>query len=327
MVKDHIHIVLRLLATQFENERQDKDFDSNIRILLHFQAIKNISQNRTFNLRTHLQRLMMRTQKPAAGILPVTEIDMMKLEDKLLKYAELTKQPVILTLPVRSKGTCWNSILTQDQKNQQIFIRKCGECQAQHEHPKCEKCKNPRRKPGQCSSCHFTTPKEESYQGYCGNCFQIHEFPNCVQCHHFRMKPGRCTKCGAVGPDDREPVPTCLYQYDDFIQPILTARKVKIAEQSKKFTTYKKCPLCPGYFHSAKACIFRRHVKHVNELQKNIEQLAEQFGHLDISGQMVLQTNTEDEEQLFSSDDSSEEGDYDIEKMNKEDHLQCLNRY
>ena len=53
-------------------------------------------------------------------------------------------------------------------------------------------------------------------------------------------------------------------------------------------------------------------MKHVNELQQNLEQLAEQFEHLDISGQMILPANTEDREQ-FSSDDSSEEGDYDTE--------------
>ena len=125
------------------------------------------------------------------------------------------------------------------------------------------------------------------------------------------MKPGRCTNCGAVGPDDWEPIPTCLYQYDEIMQPILTARKNKIAEQSKNFTTYRNCPLCPGYFHSAKACIFRKHVKHVYEMQRNIEQLAEQFDHLDISGQMILPAHTEDREQ-FTSDDSLDE-DYDTE--------------
>ena len=254
----------------------------------------------------------MKTLNPAAATLPVTEVDMMKLEDKLLEYAETTKQPVTLTLPVNSKETCWNSLLTPDQKKKEVFIGQCGECQALHEHPKCEKCKEPRRQSGQCSSCSYITPEEKLYKGYCGNCFQIHEFPNCIQCQHYRIKPGRCTNCGAVGPDEWEPFPTCMYQYDDYMQPILIARKEKIAEQSKKFTTYRNCPLCPGYFHSAKACIFRKHVKHVNELQQNLEQLAEQFEHLDISGQMILPANTEDREQ-FSSDDSSEEGDYDTE--------------
>ena len=59
-------------------------------------------------------------------------------------------------------------------------------------------------------------------------------------------------------------------------------------------------------------------MKHVNELQQNLEQLAEQFEHLDISGQMILPANTEDREQ-FSLDDSSEEGDYDTE--DEEDRL------
>ena len=95
------------------------------------------------------------------------------------------------------------------------------------------------------------------------------------------------------------------------MEPILEARKIKIEEQSKRFTTYKNCPPCKGYFHSAKACIFRRHVGHVNEMQRNIQQLAEQFGDLDISGSMVLPVPTEAEEQLYS--DSSDEGEYDIE--------------
>ena len=315
MVKEHIQILLRLLATQFENERKDKDFDkdfdSNIRILLHAQAIKNIQQNRTFNIRAHLQRVM-KIQDPnstAADILPVTEMDMRKLEGKLLEYAELTKQPVTLTLPVRSEETCWNSLLTTDQKEQEIFIGKCGECKTQHEYPKCDKCRTPRRHSGQCKSCHYTKPEEEPYQGYCGNCFKIHEFPNCVQCQQYRIKPGRCTNCGAVGPDNTEWIYTCLSQddqYEELMEPILEARKIKIEEQSKRFTTYKNCPLCKGYFHSAKACIFRRHVGHVNEMQKNIQQLAEQFEDLDISGSMVLPVPTEAEEQLYSEDSSDD---------------------
>ena len=57
---------MRLLATQFENERQDKDFDSNIRILLHAQAIKNISQNRTFNLRISSTQAVDENSEPSS---------------------------------------------------------------------------------------------------------------------------------------------------------------------------------------------------------------------------------------------------------------------
>ena len=108
VVKEHILILLRLLATQFKNERKDKDFDSNIRILQQAQAIKNIFQNRTFDLKAHLQKLM-KNQDPSystTGPLPVTEIEMRKLEDKLLQHAELTKQLVTLQLPVKSQETC-----------------------------------------------------------------------------------------------------------------------------------------------------------------------------------------------------------------------------
>ena len=88
VVKEHIQILLRLLATQFENERKDKDFDSNIRLLQQAQAIRAIFQKRTFDLKGHLQKLM-KNQNPDYPVqepLPVTEVEMRQLEDKLLQY-------------------------------------------------------------------------------------------------------------------------------------------------------------------------------------------------------------------------------------------------
>ena len=60
--------------------------------------------------------------------LPVTEDEMRELEDRLLHYADETSQPVTLTLPMRLKETCWNSLLTQEQKDKEVYIEKCGEC-------------------------------------------------------------------------------------------------------------------------------------------------------------------------------------------------------
>ena len=155
VVKEHIQILLRLLAIQFENERKDKDFDSNTRLLQQAHAVRTIIQKRTFDLKGHLQRLM-RSQNPdypEQEPLPVTEDEMRQLEDKLLQYIEETKQPVTLKLPMHTQETCWNNVLTQDQKNEEVFIGKCGECQAQHEYPKCDQCKQPRKKSGPCSEC------------------------------------------------------------------------------------------------------------------------------------------------------------------------------
>ena len=245
--------------------------------------------------------------------LPVAESEMWELEDKLLQYADDTRQAVTLTLPIRPKETCWISNLTQEEREKEVFVGKCGGCQVQHEHPRCDQCKKPRQKSGPCSECNYIKKKEDPYQGYCGNCFQIHELPNCVQCQHYRIKPGRCTNCGAVGPDNTEWIYTCLGQDEEFkeiMMPILEARKIKVTEQNKKFTTYKNCPLCRGYFHSAKACIFRTHVKHFNLLQKKMDQYSEE---VNTTTRMIIpatDSDTESEEEEVESSEESEDEDH-----------------
>ena len=251
VVEEHIQMVMRLLATQFESERQDKDFDSNIRILQHAKEIRNIFHRRTLDLKTYLKK----TMKIQDSTLPVTEAEMKELEDMLMQQANETRQTVTLNLPIRLNETCWNSLLTQEQKDKEVFIGKCGECQVTHEYPRCQECRKPRQKSGPCSGCNYTKQKEDPYKGYCGNCFQIHEFPNCVQCQHYRIKPGRCTNCGVVGPDNTEWIYSCLGQdaeYEELMTPVLEARKKKVAEETKKFTTYKNCPLCKGYLPFSK---------------------------------------------------------------------------
>ena len=129
---------------------------------------------------------------------------MMKLVDGLLDYAynQMSDKQLVLALPVRASSTCWNNILTQEEKDKHVFIGKCGECKATHEYPKCDKCKTIRMQSGKCQSCCYTKSTEDCYSAYCGNYFQVHELPNCVECQHYRLKAGRCTNCGAIGPDD-----------------------------------------------------------------------------------------------------------------------------
>ena len=195
--------------------------------------------------------------------------------------------------------------------------------------------------------------KEEPFEGYCGNCFKSHEFPNCIQCQQYRVKPGRCTRCGSLGPDTTEWIFTCLSQDDQYLQllePILEARKKEIGERSKDFTTYRKCPLCPGYFHSAKACIFRRNIQHFSTLHDRMQQSMEEDE--EISGKMVFlesedESDTEDEDEGSSDEEdgpkrsylmiihhgkpadeenSSDEGEYEVEDEDEPDFQSSLQK-
>ena len=202
---------------------------------------------------------------------------MMELIESLLEYTHnyISDEPLVFSLPVRASSTCWNNILTQEEKDKLIFTGRCGECKAVHEYPKCDKCRTTRMQSGNYQSCCYIKPEEEYYNSYCGNCFQMHEFPNCVECQHYRLKPGRCANCGALGPDDIQWEDSCLDEdqdYERLMQPILEKRDLDIKMNSKKFKTYDNCPLCRGYFHSAKACIFRKHALHFNDIKKQIQQ-------------------------------------------------------
>ena len=247
--------------------------------------------------------------------LPVTEEEMKALEDMMIQQVNENIQSVTLNLPIRSKETCWYSLLTQDQKEEEVFVGKCGECQVVHEYPRCQQCRKPRQKSGPCSGCNYTKQQEDPYKGYCGNCFQMHEFPNCVQCQHYRIKPGRCTNCGVVGPDNTEWVYTCLGQdeeYERLMTPVLEARKKKIAEETKNFTTYKNCPLCRGFFHSAKACIFRTHFKCFNILKARMDLFADE----NTTTKMVIPESDSEE-----SDDSEDEEDGDCDSEVDESYM------
>ena len=305
MVEEHIQMVMRLLATQFESEKQDKTFDSKITILQHANEIRHIFHRRAIDLKTQVKKTMRRST------LPITEDEMKTLEDKLIQQVNEGIQSVTLNLPIRAKATCWNSILTSAQKEEELFVGKCGECQITHEYPRCQQCRKPRQKSGPCSRCNYTKQQEDPYKGYCGNCFQMHEFPNCVQCQHYRIKPGRCTNCGVVGPDNTEWIYACLGQdeeYERLMTPVLEARKKKIAEETKNFITYKNCPLCRGFFHSAKACLFRTHVKHFNILKARMDLFADE----NRTTKMVI-PDSDSEESDDSDDEVEDEADEDEE--------------
>ena len=208
--------------------------------------------------------------------LPVTKEERYKLLEDLLQQTNLTEEPLVFSLPVKSNSTCWNIILTKQQKDNLIFIAKCGDCSCYHEFPKCDKCKSIRMQSGMCQSCTYIKKEEDYYSSYCGNCFQEHKLPNCVECQHFRLKAGRCTNCGALGPDDIQWIDSCLDTDNNYMRLLYKTFEKRMADQkrnNKQFRTYNNCPLCKAYFHSAKACIFRKHALHFKEMEQQIKQL------------------------------------------------------
>ena len=91
-VQDHIQLLMRLLAIQFEKEKEYQDFDSKTRSLQHGQAIHKILQDKAFNLKEHLEKLKQpfsngKSKPMKKEPLPVTEKDMTSLENRLLTHA------------------------------------------------------------------------------------------------------------------------------------------------------------------------------------------------------------------------------------------------
>ena len=303
-VNNHIQILFRILAIQYEDGQTGKDFDAGVRLILHVQRIQSILQEKSFNFYERLNQLMKNPNAKEEESLPIPKQERMELVESLLEstHSFVSDEPLVFKLPVRSSSTCWNNHLTQEDKNRLVFTGKCGECEVVHEYPKCDKCKTIRMASGKCQSCGYIKPKEEYYSSYCGNCFQRHEFPNCVECQHYRMKAGRCNNCGAIGPDDVQWKESCLEEdqdYERLIQPVLKKRDLDVKMNSKKFKTYDNCPLCRGFFHSAKACVFRKHAFHFEELKEQLQQLT-----LDLKNsskettQAETQTDTDDEYEL-----------------------------
>ena len=93
----------------------------------------------------------------------------------------------------------------------------------------------------------------------------------------------------------------------------LAARKDTIKEQFKKFTTYQDCPLCDGYFHSTKACLFRKHAKYINILHKKIQSAAAMPNSdtATITGKLILlggnEEDSSDEEEVEPPEDEDDD--------------------
>ena len=247
--------------------------------------------------------------------LPISKQERMELVENLLEstYSFVSEEPLVFRLPVRNSSTCWNNNLTQEDKNKLVFTSKCGECEVVHEYPKCDKCKTIRIKSGKCQSCGYIKPEEEYYSSYCGNCFQRHEFPNCVECQHYRLKAGRCNNCGAIDPDDLQWKESCLEEdqdYERLIQPVLKKRDLDVKMNSRKFKIYDNCPLCRGFFHSAKACIFRKHALYFEDMKEQLQQLTSNLRESDknMKKETIKQSQAETQTDISDEYELDEEG-------------------
>ena len=205
-------------------------------------------------------------------------------------------------LSVKSKNICWNDILTQEEKAKLVFMGQCGKCECYHEFPKCRNCYSIRRRKGQCEVCMGINLEEDVYISACGNCYKWHELPNCVECQYYRVKPGNCTNCGAIGPDDSDDDEdyskwSCIRDdkdYEELLKPVFPESQKRM--NAMKFEVHTKCLLCPGYFHSIKACMFRKHAKFIIDLgvmmEKNISLFEKHVQFLD-NVEEIIQKETQ----------------------------------
>ena len=297
-VRQHLEVILRILSIQFEDQRKDKDFDTGIRIIIHTNAIQDIFVSKQFKDRvTQLifnQLTTSEEDNPTTDDLPVTEEERMDLLNKLLEDLPLSDEPIVFSLPVKPESTCWNSVLSQQEKEQLLFIAKCGRCDCHHEYPRCEECDTIRMRAGRCQSCNYNKEEEDLYSSTCGNCFQIHELPNCVECQHYRLKPGRCTNCGTIGPEDINWKDSCLEEkdYEDIMKPIMEQRDEVQQKNSKLYKFYYVCPLCRSFYHTAKACVFRKHALYFMEAKEQIQQLTTRITNSQQAGGLLFPTTT-----------------------------------
>ena len=289
---------LRILSIQFEDQRKDKDFDTGIRIIIHTNAIQDIFVSKQFKDRvTQLifnQLITSEEDNPTTDDLPVTEEERIDLLNKLLEDLPISDEPIVFSLPVKPESTCWNSVLSQQEKEQLLFMAKCGRCDCHHEYPRCEGCDTIRMKAGRCQSCNYNKEEEDFYSSTCGNCFQIHELPNCVECQHYRLKPGRCTNCGTIGPEDINWKDSCLEEkdYEDIMKPIMEQRDEVQQKNSKLYKFYDICPLCRSFYHTAKACVFRKHALYFMEAKEQIQQLTTRITNSQQAGGLLFPTTT-----------------------------------
>ena len=297
-MRQHLEVILRILSIQFEDQKTDKDFDTGIRIIIHTNAIQDIFENRQFkDIVTQIIFKQLTTSEennPTTDELPVTGEERVDILNKLLENLPISEEPIVFSLPVKPESTCWNSVLSQQEKEQLLFIAKCGRCDNHHEYPRCEECDTIRKKAGRYQSCNYNKEKEDFYSSTCGNCFQIHELPNCVECQHYRLKPGRCTNCGTIGPEDINWKDSCLEEkdYEEIMKPIFEQRNEVQQKNSKLYKFYDVCPLCRSFYHTAKACVFRKHALYFMEAKEQIQQLTSRITNSQQAGGLLFPTTT-----------------------------------
>ena len=317
-VRQHLEVILRILSIQFEDQRKKKDFDTGIRIIIHTNAIQDIFVSKQFKDRvTQLIFNQLTTNEednPTTDDVPVTEEERMDLLNKLLEDLPISDEPIVFSLPVKPKSTCWSSVLSQQEKEQLLFIAKCGRCDCHHEYPRCEECDTIRMRAGRCQSCNYNKKEENLYSSTCGNCFQIHELPNCVECQHYRLKPGRCTNCGTIGPEDINWKESCLEEedYEDIMKPIMEQRDEVQQKNSKLYKFYDVCPLCRSFYHTAKACVFRKHALYFMESYEQIQQLTSRITNSQQPGGLLFPTTTFIHSNKDEDSDTDEEEDLTI---------------
>ena len=92
---------------------------------------------------------------------------------------------------------------------------------------------------------------------------------------HYRQKPGRCTNCRTIRPDDINWKNSCLEEedYEEVMEPIRKKIHEDQEKNSKLYKFYDVCPLCKGFYHTAKACMLRKHTLYFKEAKDQIQQL------------------------------------------------------
>ena len=151
--KTHVETLLRILSVQFERTKDDaanaeQRFELGITKLQHLvainenlrkTAINGINQEIIKNLfGLHLDDNSEDFQEEEE--LPISYNEMMDLIDKLMEELQSPHELIILEIPIKSQDTCWHKCLTKQEKDDLLFVGKCGECSCYHEFPKCDRC-------------------------------------------------------------------------------------------------------------------------------------------------------------------------------------------
>ena len=100
--------------------------------------------------------------------------------------------------------------------------------------------------------------------------------------------------CGTIGPEDINSKDSCLEKkdYEDIMKPILEQRNEVQQKSSKLYKFYDVCPLCRSFYHTAKACVFRKHALYFMEAKGQIQQLTSRITNSQQAGGLLFPTTT-----------------------------------